>query len=187
MRTPAFGRAWTAVRRTVARVCRPFARGFGALRRRLVGHAAQSSDARDAWDLSYAGPSGARWRWGPEIIDCFPFADGYVVTTTLQGRDTRWQVTPGPVPLGSALAAVTLLVQHGITPQFDRDARPFIPVRDGAPVQIFDEDDAEDARYVYLDGVRTLDEFPEFLDERVDVRRAFVRLTGERLPRLRGQ
>jgi hypothetical protein len=179
MRKPAFGRVRRGLRNLGAWLLSPLARLVDGV---ATGIDASTDDEPAEWGLSWAGGEESRWRRGSEFVDCEAFADGYVVTTSFDDRDARHQLTPGPVPLGSALATVTLFCQHNLSPQFDNTGRPFIPLTDDdEPRQIFDEaDDDASVHYVYLDNIRTLEEFPDFLTVRSDVRRAFKRMAPRR-------
>ncbi|AFK19519.2 hypothetical protein E6P09_12105 [Haloferax mediterranei ATCC 33500] len=120
-------------------------------------------DGQEEWSLEWSRQVETRWSRPGEIVDCFRFDDGYVTTVQYESRDVTWQLTPGQVPLASALAMATLYLEHKLTPQTDRDGRPFIGLTDHGPVQVFEEIPPEPVEYVYLDGLRTLEEFPEFL------------------------
>ncbi|MFB6305341.1 MAG: hypothetical protein ABEH47_09250 [Haloferacaceae archaeon] len=136
----------------------------------------------DGWQLTRSGSDRTRWRRDAEVLDCFQFGGGYVVTVGYSGIRNRWQTTPGYVPLGSALAVANLYLDYRLSPQVDRSGRPFVGVAGGAPRQVFTADDADEAdvEYVYLDTVHTLEDFPDFLDVRSDVRRAYSRMTAPR-------
>lgn len=142
--------------------------------------AAPGSPAREylRWDLERTRRHQTRWSCRGESVDCFRFDDGYVTTVTYDGRGVTWQLTPGPVMLGSALAAAALYVQHGVTPQIDRAGRMFIAVdNQGIPTQVFDEIADRPVDYVYLDGHRTVEEFPPFVDVTPDLERVFERMS----------
>lgn len=136
----------------------------------------------DGWRITRSDEERTRWRRDAELLDCFRFVDGYVVTVGYIGMRNWWQVTPGRAPLGSALAIANLYLDHRLTPQIDREGRPFVGVAGGAPRQVFTPDDAREsvAEYVYLDDIRTLEDFPDFLDVRTDVRRAYSRMSAPR-------
>lgn len=177
MRTPAFHRTWKRVRWAVTAPVAYSARGI----RWLTG---ESESYGHDWNLAWVNDEKTRWRRGSEILECYAFDDGYLTTVSRDERDATWQLTAGPVPLGTALAAAALYLQHDLPPQFDRDGRPFVGVADDAAVQVFEESTVDPAQYVYLDGIRTLEEFPPFLDHGADVSRAFKRMSTERRPRL---
>lgn len=149
-----------------------------ALTRLSVG---DTTGSGDGWRLVEATDSRTRWRREDLTVDCRRLGDGYVVSVARDGDRSRFQLTPGFVPLASALAVATLYLQHGVAPQFDRDGRPFVGVERGRPRQVFDPESAgTSVRYVYLDGVTTLDEMPEFLPIRRDVRSAAERMPDRR-------
>lgn len=178
MRKPAFGRMRNGLRNLGAWVLSPLVRVIDAVATSLDS---ADDDGNLEWGLSWAGIEQSRWRRGPEFVDCTSFGDGYVVTTSFDDRDGVWQLTPGPVPLGSALATATLFLQYGLSPQFDNAGRPFIALDDDGPRQIFEEPDGDESvRYVYLDNVRAPEEFPDFLTVRGDVERAFKRMTPQK-------
>lgn len=169
MRTPAL---WRRARRWLDDV----------LNRDYAADEGRGTHPADGWRLTRSDEDGTRWRRDAEILDCFRVGRGFVVTVGYTGIRNRWQATPGHVPLGSALAVANLYLDYRLTPQIDRDGRPFVGVAGGAPRQVFTADEAEeaDAEYVYLDTVQTLEDFPEFLDVRVGVRRAYSRMTTPR-------
>jgi len=173
MQAPASVRAYRRARAVVDRLVSRFST--------LVGGASDAGD--DDWELTRTQRNETRWRRGDERVDCFRFDDGYVTTVFDDYRDVTWQATPGPVNLGSSLAAAALYLQYRVTPQIDRRGRMFIAVDDGVPVQVFEEIADSLVDYVYLDDVRTVDEFPRFLDESPDLERAFERMSPpERQP-----
>ncbi|MFB6122309.1 MAG: hypothetical protein ABEJ78_02475 [Haloferacaceae archaeon] len=183
MRKPAIGRARKLLRTLGAWLLSPLARLVDGI---ATGIDASTDDEPPSWGLSWAGAEESRWRRGTEFVDCTAFGDGYVVTTSFDDRDATLQLTPGPVPLGSALATVSLFCQHGVSPQFDNAGRPFVPVDGDEPRPVFDEAEDDDAvHYVYLDGIRTLEEFPDFLTVRSDVKRAFRRMAPQKPGRQR--
>lgn len=135
----------------------------------------------DGWRLVEATERRTRWRHEDYTLDCHRLGDGYVVSVARDGDRSRFQLTPGFVPLASALAIATLYIQHGVAPQFDRDGRPFVGVTRGRPRQVFDPESAgTSVRYVYLDALTTLEEMPEFLPVREDVASAAERMPGRR-------
>lgn len=131
----------------------------------------------DDWELTRARRGETRWRRDDEFVECFRFDDGYVTTVTDEHRDVTWQLTPGPVSLGSGLAAAALYLQHRVTPQIDRSGRMFIAVDDGRPVQVFEEIADSLVEYVYLDSIRTVDEFPSFVRVSSELERVFERMS----------
>lgn len=135
------------------------------------------------WRLERVGTERTVWRRGEEQVECFRLGDGYVVTASRAGRPNRWQLTPGHAALPSALAVVTLYLEHGLAPQIDRDGRPFVGVADNEPTQVFAPSAADaDTRYVYLDAVSSFDGFPPFLPVRDDVLRVDDRMPSPRPP-----
>lgn len=128
------------------------------------------------WERVWLSRTEARWRRGTEVVECFRFTDGYVATVEYTNRAVRWQLTPGPVGLASALFTVSLYIQYGITPQIDPDGRMFIAVGDDGPQQVFSASPDSPVQYVYIDSVRTLEELPDCLDI-VPFERAFSRLS----------
>lgn len=177
MRTPAFHRMSKRVRWVVTA---PVARVVSSARR-LWG---DSTANANGWHLAWANDDETRWRRGAEILECYAFDDGFLTTVEHDDQETTWQLTSGPVSLGSALAAAALYLQYDLSPQFDRDGRPFVGVSEGEPIQVFEASTAARVRYVFLDGIRTLEEFPPFLDDDTDVTRAFKRMSPERRPTL---
>lgn len=177
MRIPAFHRMSKRARWLATA---PVARVVGGARRLYES----STPNEQGWYLAWANDDETRWRRGAEIVECYAFDDGYLTTASHDDQETTWQLTAGPVSLGSALAAAALYLQYDLSPQFDPDGRPFIGVSDDAPVQVFEESTDGRIRYVYLDGIRTLEEFPPFLDGDDDVTRAFKRMSPERRPTL---
>lgn len=184
----------SAVTRTLARARRGAARARASLRSlggtvtRLGGEPPPSvRRERYALDLESATETRTQWTADSESVACFRFDDGYVVTVTYADRDVTWQLTPGPISLGSALATAELYLQHGITVQIDREGRPFVGVADGAPRQVFEENADEPIRYVYFDTVRTLDEFPEFLEVSDELTGVFDRMSPSEPHPLRGE
>ena len=187
MASSAENRALNYVRRTLVRL-------GSALRR--VGDAAtpkrqdrRNRTRRERYELDEesATETETHWRGAAEIVSCFRFDDGYVVTVRYEDRDVTWQLTPGQLSLGSALATAELYLQHGVTVQVDPEGRPFVGVADHGPRQVFEEIADEPVRYVYFDTVRTLDEFPPFLDcsdEQVEV---FERMSPSERHRLHGE
>ncbi|MFB6161534.1 MAG: hypothetical protein ABEJ61_10235 [Haloferacaceae archaeon] len=135
--------------------------------------------ATGEWHFVRAKQSATRWRRGDRTLECGKQGGGYVVTVTREGERARFQLTSGAVRLPLALAVATLYLDYGLVPQTDRDGRPFIGVDDGEPLQVFDPDSVgDDVRYVYLDDVTDVDEFPSFLPVRDDVRHAKRRMTS---------
>lgn len=135
--------------------------------------------ATSEWHFVRAKQSATRWRREDRTLECSKQGEGYVVTVTREGEPARFQLTPGTVRLPMALAVTTLYLDHGLVPQTDRDGRPFIGVKDGEPLQVFDPDSVDDeVRYVYLDDVTDLDEFPTFLPVRDDIQHAERRMTS---------
>jgi hypothetical protein len=164
------------------RILAPLARLRDRLRsavtRVTVGGATGSGDG---WRLVESTERRTRWRRGDRTLDCRRLGDGYVVSVARDDDRSRFQLTPGFVPLASALAVATCYLQHGVAPQLDRDGRPFVGLRRGRPKQVFDPESAgASVRYTYLDGITALDEFPEFLPVRADVRRAAERMPDRR-------
>lgn len=184
----------SAVTRTLARARRAVARTGASLRSlggtvtRLGGRPTPSA-RRERYDLDSESATETRTRWtnDAESVACFRFDDGYVVTVTYADRDVTWQLTPGPLSLGSALATAELYLQHGITVQIDREGRPFVGVADGDPRQVFEESADDPVRYVYFDTVRTLDEFPDFLDVSDELTGVFDRMSPSEPHPLRGE
>lgn len=143
-----------------------------------VGDAARPTDG---WRLVESTEDRTRWRRDGRTVDCRRLGGGYVVTLGRDDERSQVSLTPGFVPLATALAVATLYLQHGVAPQLDRDGRPFVGVRRGRPRQVFDPESAgASVRYVYLDGTTGLDEFPEFLTVRADVRAAAERMPDRR-------
>ncbi|ELZ98693.1 hypothetical protein C440_00015 [Haloferax mucosum ATCC BAA-1512] len=135
--------------------------------------AISSGEGQSEWSLKWSRQVESRWSRPKETVDCFRFDDGYVTTVKYETRDVTWQLTPGQVPLASALAMATLYLEHKLTPQTDPEGRPFIGLADHGPVQVFEEIPPEPVEYVYLDGIRTLEEFPDFLTIDNDLRSVF--------------
>lgn len=163
MGTSAHARAWRWARDAV--------HGFTGI---LTG---SSSSPSGRWRLQRTRRSETEWERRGEHVECFRFDDGYVTTVEYDTRAVTWQLTPGPVTLGSALAAAALYIQHDVTPQLDRSGRMFIAVDDDmTPVQVFEEIADRPVEYVFLDGVRTVDEFPPFLEGTADFERVFERM-----------
>ncbi|KAB1188256.1 MULTISPECIES: hypothetical protein [Haloferax] len=133
-------------------------------------------EATKTWSLEWSRRTETRWSYDDELIDCFRFDDGYVTTVQYKRQGVRWQLTPGQVPLASALAMARLYLEHRLTPQTDREGRPFIGLADHGPVQVFEEIPPEPVEYVYLDGIRTLEEFPEFITADESLRSVFERM-----------
>ena len=176
MRIPALHRLRDAAYTAVAY---PVVRSLDALDA-LLWSTDEMVDAQ--WELSWSDRDRTRWRRGTDTIDCYPFGDGYVATATVESRDATWQLTPGPLPLASALATVSVYRQYGITPQVDPDGRPFVAVdADGNPVEAFEQRDVDDEfQYVYLDRFRSIEEFPDFLDPDANLERAVGRMSRRR-------
>jgi hypothetical protein len=128
------------------------------------------------WERVWLARTEARWRRGPEVVECFRFGDGYVATVEYTNRRVRWQLTPGPVGLASALFTVALYIQHDVTPQIDPDGRMFVALAADGPRQVFSESLEEPVQYVYIDSVRTLEELPGCLDT-VSLEPAYSRLS----------
>ena len=167
MRKPAFNRL---LKWSWAVVTRPVRSAANVLR-------SEGDEVAREWELAWSDREATRWRRSKETVDCFPFDDGYVATATFEDKETTWQLTPGPVPLASAFAAVRVYQQYGVTPQVDPDGRPFVALGDDeVPLQVFEEE-RDDVRYVYLDGFRTLEEFPDFVEADANAEHAFQRMT----------
>ncbi|WP_416839906.1 hypothetical protein [Haloferax sp. DFSO52] len=149
----ALGRAWARLRDTIS-----------------------TTNVDETWSLEWSRRIETRWSYRGELIDCFRFDDGYVTTVQYKRQGVRWQLTPGQVPLASALAMAKLYLEHRLTPQTDRDGRPFIGLTDHGPVQVFEEIPPEPVEYVYLDGIRTLEEFPEFITVDENLQSVFERM-----------
>ncbi|POG57229.1 hypothetical protein [Haloferax marisrubri] len=132
------------------------------------------------WSLERSRSTETRWSRSDERVECFRFDDGYVTTVHYEDREVTWQLTPGQVPLASALAMAKLYLEHELTPQTDPEGRPFVGLSERGPVQVFEEIPPEPVEYVYLDGVRTLEEFPEFLTVDDDFRAVFDRMVPAR-------
>ncbi|WP_396613217.1 hypothetical protein ACH9L7_03805 [Haloferax sp. S1W] len=141
----------------------------------LSGH-----DRGTKWSLERSRQTETRWVRGDETIDCFRFDDGYVTTVHDKRRDVTWQLTPGQVPLASALATAQLYLEHRLTSQTDREGRPFIGLTDNGPVQVFEEIPPEPVEFVYLDEIRTLEEFPDFITVDETLRNVFDRMAPPR-------
>ncbi|MDS0292552.1 hypothetical protein [Halogeometricum luteum] len=167
-------RTGRGVRRVGSRLTAPF--------RRIVHAVRPSDDASDddGWRLADLRQTETRWRRGDETVRCFRFDDGYVSTVEYGSRDVTWQLTPGQVPLASALAMTALYLQHGTTPQSDPDGRPFVAVGESGPRQVFEEIADEPVDYVYLDAVRTLEEFPAFVEVGEDLRAVYDQMSPAR-------
>jgi len=146
--------------------------------RRTLGSVASAPSTR-SWRLVRTSDDGAAWRRDETCVECLAVDAGYVVTVR-RGDDGRFQLTPGHVALPSALAVASVYLEHGVPPQIDRDGRPFVGVRDGRPRQVFDVEDADRVRYVYLDVVTGIEEFPDFLAVRDDVRHVAHRMPSSR-------
>ena len=174
MRTPPSDREGGRQRRPTERLCDAVARLFG--REAPSTDAAGTADRND-WELDRSRRSETQWRRSDERVDCFRFDDGYVATVTYEDRETTWQLTPGPVQLGSALATVALYLQHDITPQFDRAGRLFIAVDGDTPIHVFEEIADRPVEYDYLDGTRTVEEFPPYIDVTSELERVFERMS----------
>lgn len=166
MRTPAFGRAKTRIRRT----CRQAVDwSKSALRTAYtsVTRPFRSSASDSTWKRVWLAHDRARWRRGTETVDCFRFHDGFVATVDYVDRDVTWQLTAGPVPLAGALFTAGLYMQHGITPQIDSEGRMFIAIGDDGPTQVFSESSDTPVEYVYLDVFRTIEELPDQIDTEI--------------------
>ncbi|KTG27090.1 hypothetical protein [Haloferax profundi] len=135
-----------------------------------------NTESGEKWALEWSRRVETRWSYGDELIDCFRFDDGYVTTVQYERQGVRWQLTPGQVPLASALVMARLYLEHRLTPQTDREGRPFIGLADHGPVQVFEEIPPEPVEYVYLDGIRTLEEFPDFITIDENLRSVFERM-----------
>lgn len=142
------------------------------------------SRSTDRWERVWLARTEARWRRGSEVVECFRFGDGYVATVEYTNRAIRWQLTPGPVSLASALFTVALYIQYDITPQIDPEGRMFVALADDGPRQVFSESPEEPVRYVYIDSVRTLEELPDCLDT-TSLERAYSRLSYNQRRQLR--
>ena len=186
----------SAVTRAVDRTRGAVVRGAASLRS-LGGRVARfgggstSDTRRERYHLDSESATETETRWtdapASESVTCFRFDDGYVVTVTYDDRDVTWQLTPGPISLGSALATAELYLQHGVTVQIDGEGRPFVAVADDGPRQVFEEIADEPVRYVYFDAVRTLDEFPDFLDISDELADVFDRMSASEPHPLRGE
>ncbi|SEL69675.1 hypothetical protein SAMN04488691_1074 [Haloferax larsenii] len=154
------GRVWERVRRLI-----PGVSGF---------------EEDSEWSLDKSRQMETRWSRGDETIECFRFDDGYVTTVHDDRREVTWQLTPGQVPLASALATAQLYLEHRLTSQTDREGRPFIGLTDNGPVQVFEEIPPEPVEYVYLDQIRTLEEFPDFITVDESLRNVFDRMAPAR-------
>ncbi|MDS0299040.1 hypothetical protein NDI76_09815 [Halogeometricum sp. S1BR25-6] len=170
-----------SVLRRTGRGARRVGTRLAAPLRRIV-HAVRPPDdaSDDDWRLDDLRQTETRWRRGDETVRCFRFDDGYVSTVEYGSREVTWQLTPGQVPLASALAMTALYLQHGTTPQSDPDGRPFVAVGESGPRQVFEEIADEPVDYVYLDAVRTLEEFPAFVDVGEDLQRAYDQMSPTR-------
>lgn len=176
----------SVLRRAWRGVCRVGAWCLAPVRwvARAVRSTGSAPVAERGWEIDRSRRTETQWRRGDETLRCFRFDDGYVSTVEYESRDVTWQLTPGQVPLASALAMVTVYRQHGITPQIDPDGRPFVAVGDSGPRQVFEEIADEPVDYVYLDTVRTVEEFPSFIDVDEDVRSVYERMSPARYNRL---
>ena len=156
-----------------------------------LGSGSAHATGRERYHLDPESATETETRWtddsASEAVACFRFDDGYVVTVTYADRDVTWQLTPGPISLGSALATAELYLQHGVTVQVDGEGRPFVGVADDGPRQVFEEIADEPVRYVYFDTVRTLDEFPDFLDISDELADVFDRMSPSEPHPLRGE
>ena len=184
----------SAATRAVGRVRRAVARAWASLRSlggrvARIGAEPTPSSRRERYHLDpeSATETETRWTDDGESVACFRFDDGYVVTVSYADRDVTWQLTPGPLSLGSALATAELYLQHGVTVQIDREGRPFVGVAHDAPRQVFEEIADEPVRYVYFDTVRTLDEFPDFIDISDELADVFDRMSPSEPHPLRGE
>lgn len=130
--------------------------------KRLAG--TPSAAASHDWTRAWLTRDRVRWRRDDETVECFGFGDGFVATVTYADRGVTWQLTTGPVTLASALFAAGLYMQCGVTPQIDPDGRMFVAVDDDGPTQAFDEDTVRPVEFLHADAVRTLEEFPEYVD-----------------------
>jgi hypothetical protein len=164
-----FARVVRAGRRVVRGGLAPFDRSI----------ATSDSRATD-WSLEYSRRTESQWVRRDETVRCFRFDDGYVSTVEYESRDVTWQLTPGQVPLASALAMAALYLQHETTPQIDPEGRPFVGVSDSGLRQVFEEIADEPVEYVYLDEHRTLEEFPSFLDATDQLRLVYERMSPAR-------
>ncbi|MFC4359126.1 hypothetical protein ACFO0N_14360 [Halobium salinum] len=157
----------------------PFRRARNAIRTtfdRLTGRPVAPTP--NDWTKTRLTRSRVRWRRADECVECFGFGDGFVATVTYASRDVTWQLTTGPVTLASALFTAGLYMQHGVTPQVDRDGRMFVAVDDDGPTQAFDEDSGRPIGFLYADAVRTLEEFPAYVDAS-PLESAYDRLGGD--------
>jgi hypothetical protein len=134
----------------------------------------------DRWALERSRRTETQWVWDGETVRCFRFDDGYVSVVEYDRRDVTWQLTPGQVPLASALAMTALYLQHDVTPQIDPEGRPFVAVGSDGPRQVFEEIADEPVDYVYLDTLRTLEEFPPFLDADETLEHVYDRMSPAR-------
>ena len=186
--TPSAGnRTLTNVRRRFARLGTAFRRFAAAVTPARRDGDKTTRRGRYELDAESATATETRWRGDAETVSCFRFDDGYVVTVRYGDRDVTWQLTPGQLSLGSALATAELYLQYGVTVQIDAEGRPFVGVADHGPRQVFEEIADEPVRYVYFDIIRTLDEFPSFLecdDEQAEV---FERMSPSERHRLHGE
>jgi hypothetical protein len=156
----------------------PIQRVTRAVSRYLTSVGGENAAPGDAeWRLKKARREKSVWRRGEQRVECFTFDDGYVATVTYEWNDVTWQLTPGPVTLGTALALVALYLGHGVTPQLDPTGRPFIAEHDGEPVQVFDEMPTDRVEFVFLDGLRTIEEVPSFIDVPENLGQVFDRMS----------
>lgn len=177
MRTPAFGRARRRVRSLFA-AARDWT--LGAARTALQPLGVSQPTESDGWERAWATRGEVRWHRDGEQVEVFRFDDGFVATVEYPDSESRWQLTTGPMRPAQALLAVALYCQFGVTPQIDREGRPFVAETDDGPTQVFRDEPAEPVRYVYLDEVRTVEEFPDYVADRDAFRGVHDRLTPDR-------
>ncbi|WP_224449606.1 hypothetical protein [Haloprofundus salilacus] len=128
------------------------------------------------WQRVWLTRSEVRWRKADTAVECFGVADGYVTTVEYTDRDVTWQLTKGPAPLASALAVSALYLQHGVTPHVDADGRMFVAVANERPVEAFRNFEEKPYEYTYLDGYRSLEELPGWVD-RTDLKPVYAKLS----------
>ncbi|WP_228546286.1 hypothetical protein [Halegenticoccus tardaugens] len=163
MRTPAFGRAWTRIRRSAVEMASHVSTALRTSFDRLTTPFRTRPTAR-AWNRAWLVRGEVRWQRGSESVECFRFADGYVATVAYADRDVTWQLTAGPSTLAGALFTAGLYMQHGVTPQIDPDGRMFVAIGDDGPTQVFEETASIPVEYVYIDAFRTIEELPDCVD-----------------------
>jgi hypothetical protein len=181
MRTPAFGRARRRLRSVAARVT---GGGRRLARAVLSPFDDTPSHTADGWERAWATREDVRWHRGAEHVECFRFDDGVVATVEYADHDSRFQLTTGPMPAAQALLAAAIYMQHGVTPQIDRQGRPFVAEADGTPTQVYRERPAEQVTFRYLDEVRTVEEFPPYVGDRDALQTVHERLAPSSTQRL---